>query len=562
MLSNQLTIKEITDHLRNKNFILPAIQRSFVWKPAQIEKLFDSLMQDYPIGSILLWHLQDQKKIRSMKFYECPNQFTKGQAPRLADNPLWKDEVYAVLDGQQRLTSIYIATQGFYAEPSRSNKQNYNEKELYIDLLYSPRTDDTEDTEKYKFKFLEKKRVDNLSDKEYWYSVKEIIKWKNQFCYENVWENIIQKHPNLNNQNLKIQICETLSKLWVVLNKQPILPYYKIDSSKELAEVLEIFVRVNSQGIKLTKTDLLLSTMIPYWENVREEFNDLSSTSQNYGFILNQDVIMKTAFACIDKNVVFRLENFNDNNTKEIQTNWKDIKEAILKSVEILKEFGFRDENIPAYNAIIPIAYYLYNNKNSETQKKSIHKYFILSLLKKVFGRASDNTIDKMVKILKDTSSFEQIMQDKEFKGQYKVTTEDIEKWITLPKGQYTFLLLSLIYPKIDYARNKFDQDHIHPKAKFKDKYLKEQGVPTNRLEEWKEQYDTLPNLQILEGGLNRKKNASYLKDWLKEENIPETKFKEDNLIDTDISLEFKDFDSFYKNRKEKIKQKLQQLFL
>ena len=67
MNTDKYSIVNIIKDLENKKLVLPAIQRAFVWKPEQIEKLFDSMMQDFPIGTILLWHLDNPQEIENMK---------------------------------------------------------------------------------------------------------------------------------------------------------------------------------------------------------------------------------------------------------------------------------------------------------------------------------------------------------------------------------------------------------------------------------------------------------------------------------------------------------------
>ena len=64
-----ITIKEAIDHIHNNRYLLPAIQREFVWWPHQIERLFDSLMRGYPIGSFLFWRV-DPETAKDYSFYQ------------------------------------------------------------------------------------------------------------------------------------------------------------------------------------------------------------------------------------------------------------------------------------------------------------------------------------------------------------------------------------------------------------------------------------------------------------------------------------------------------------
>ena len=64
-----LTISEVINDIHSKKYLLPSIQREFVWSPEQIKMLFDSLMRNYPINSFLFWKVPREKS-GEFKFYE------------------------------------------------------------------------------------------------------------------------------------------------------------------------------------------------------------------------------------------------------------------------------------------------------------------------------------------------------------------------------------------------------------------------------------------------------------------------------------------------------------
>ena len=110
-----ITIKEAIENVHRKNYLLPAIQREFVWSTYQIEKLFDSLMRDYPISSFLFWDV-DRNNVQNYKFYEFVQNFHERDGrhnPK--SNTNGEHGITAVLDGQQRLTSLYIGLKGTYS---------------------------------------------------------------------------------------------------------------------------------------------------------------------------------------------------------------------------------------------------------------------------------------------------------------------------------------------------------------------------------------------------------------------------------------------------------------
>ena len=110
-----ITIRQALDSVSRKEYALPAIQREFVWWPYQIERLFDSLMQGYPIGSFLFWKVREEG-IRQYKFYDFVLDYHERDRPHCPPyGQSSRTELTAVLDGQQRLTALNIGLRGSYA---------------------------------------------------------------------------------------------------------------------------------------------------------------------------------------------------------------------------------------------------------------------------------------------------------------------------------------------------------------------------------------------------------------------------------------------------------------
>ena len=143
-------------------------------------------------------------------------------------------------------------------------------------------------------------------------------------------------------------------------------------------------------------------------------------------------------------------------------------------------------------------------------------------------------------------------------------TDENIDEILDRQKGPYTFMILSLLYPDIKLGQVKFHQDHIHPDSGFKNKALKEQGLPEEKWEEWQEKKDTLPNLQLMEGSENVSKLAKPFIDWFNgmdnqgHPNVADKKrFMESNYIPTGVTLDFNNFEEFYQNRRSLLKNEI-----
>jgi len=109
------TIAEALRRIQSKSYVLPAIQREFVWKPEQIEKLFDSLMQGYPFGTFLFWKVEAATSGK-FKFYDFVLNYHQRDAAHCPElGKVHHQSLVAVLDGQQRLTALNIGLRGSMA---------------------------------------------------------------------------------------------------------------------------------------------------------------------------------------------------------------------------------------------------------------------------------------------------------------------------------------------------------------------------------------------------------------------------------------------------------------
>lgn len=576
-----INIKEIIEMIGRNEIYLPAIQRKFIWKHNQIEKLFDSIMRDYPIGTFLFWFLKGKKNINNYTFYKFlqnyhqKNKYLNDRAPE----PELKDEITGILDGQQRLSSMYIALQGTYAYKlpyyHYNSEHAYPIRELYLNLFNVKHENSTGGCV-YDFQFLTKEKAKTVDKDHLWFLVKTVLKWDKASSVNRYYREIIGKNKNKTDilEPKQDDIDDILTDLSDKINKQEIINYYEI-KEPDLDNILEIFVRVNSGGTILSKSDLLFSTIVANWEDGRGEIENLieSINDKGDGFKFNNDFIMRSCLVLTDSQVLFKVENFKQENIKKIKNNWSKIENAINETVDLLVEFGFSSNTITSQNAVIPIAYYILKKGilNKDT-KKDIKYFLIHSLLKKIYGSQGDTILGKMRDILRTQKGGNKyiLKKDKfdinEFlkknitnEKSLKITEDDFNEILDYKKGAYTFMILSLLYPNIKFDKIKFHQDHLHPKGIFNKTGLKKHGISEEKLNDYKELMDGLPNLQLLEGDENKSKNKTPLIDWIDNKINDKKKYKNDNYI-PDVNLDFKHFEEFYNKRRKIIKAKLRDI--
>lgn len=576
-----LTIAEVMRDISNNKYVLPSIQREYVWDTEQIETLFDSLMQDYPIGAFLFWEIE-KSRLQDYDFYEfLRNYHEKNNTHNKKVDLKGSDGVTAVLDGQQRLTSIYIGLKGSYAYRLKY-KQKKSESAYPVRYLYLNLIEDAQDeTNRYDFRFLTEKEFKGMSGG-YWYRVGDILNMTqpgetSQYVLDHIaFAGTFTKEQTMHANN-------TLQKLYNVVHTDKTLSYYK-EKAVELDKVLNIFIRVNSGGTVLTYSDLLLSIASAQWENhdAREEITDFVDdvNSIGGGFRINKDFVLKTALVLTDfPDIAFKVDNFNKPNMIKIEANWENIKRAIKQAVNLVSSFGFSGETLSSNNALIPIAYYLLTigmpdnfveSGSNKDNRAKIKKWLIMALLKKAFSGQPDNVIRPIRDIIRENGNNEfpisQIID--KFKGTNKsiqFTDDDIDEYLLKLKygKSETLSALMLLYPSLDFS-NRFHEDHMYPKSKFRKTYLRKMGVPEDQLDTYIDSVNDISNLQLLAAQLNEEKLNSDFDVWFNAQYSTETdkiQYRTIHYLPV-MDYTYPNFLTFLDKRKQLLRKKLAELLL
>lgn len=572
MAYEKKNIRAVIEEINSRKIYLPAIQRKYVWDDDQITRLMDSIMLGYPIGTFLFWKVRKSiinKKEYSMyefiKDFHERDVYKNPSAPQ--PFPIGSDEetIWAVLDGQQRLTSLYIALQGSMSRklPNKrwKNDDAFPIKELYLDL-HSQRTD--EEDISYEFKFLTQEEAKKQKDDKLWYLVKDILKYSQD---ELVTDLIIPNGWASDKVAMK-----NISLLHTRLVGDEIINYFEVQTDS-IDSVLDIFVRVNSGGTVLSKSDLLFSTIVSHWDKARDEIDKLLAEINKIGegYKFSNDFIMRTCLYVLDMSVTLKVETFKKESVLKIKNNWENIRKTIKDTVDLLNEFGFNSENIISYVAVSPMVYYRFKGGNFDAESKSeLRKYIVISQVRQVFGAATNSALTSIREALKaaPTDSFKMgNLLKVRFTGErtLRYTSEEIDAMFdTYEIGAYTFMLLSLLYPNLKYSQKGFHQDHMHPYAGFEESKIANLKLPDGsiiddvRKDEWRRRRNTLANLQLLEGRENERKNATPLVDWIEDRaNRENAKY-----MPSDSSFELSHFEDFMDKRQKLMSDALKAILL
>lgn len=557
------TIREFMDQAEGGKLILPSIQREYVWNEEQICRLFDSIMSEYPIGHMMLWKLDGSKiNEKGITFYKLLNNYNEmiPENNEKLENPSPDKTYFAILDGQQRTQSLYIGLKGYLKlkiyRARKNNVESYKNKYLYINLI----GEESElDEYKYEFKFFADEELKNKeNENKFFFRVGKILQY-DRLPNINDIENI--KNIQLNDEQKRIA-QDILFNLYQKINvNDSILHWDIISSDKSLDNVLNIFIRTNSGGTVLSKTDLLFSTVVANWEDARKNIEELLDRINNKGgqgvrFNFTKDFIMRTLMYLLDEPVTLKLNDIKDN-IQSMRENWELLSSAISKAPSVLKYAGYNGENLISYNAVMPIIYYIYKGgflKKTDTidynPMEELKKYLVIAQMKKLFGVASNNTLTNVRNAFIDKNKK---LRNKYFKlndlnnvnivgnRDFSVNDEIIESWFEENKNDYTFMILTLLYPCADIEKVKYHQDHMHPESKLKNN------------PKFYNLRNRLANLQLLPGDENESKNDTDLEEWL---NLDNDRLKNTRYL-PECSKKIEDYEIFLEERKKLMKEEL-----
>ena len=591
-----ITIETALKNIAERRYLLPSIQRKFTWDMGQVCRLFDSLMQHYPVNSLMLWKVHSTEIREGFRFYEFLTKYVERFAENNPDFDVkgWGD-FHAVIDGQQRLTSLYIGLKGTYAIkrprvwwPKAYDPSALPPRRLYLNLAAALDPERNDDQLIYDFQFL---TADALTKKpsdpeNLWFEVGRILEFPAVETDDEIVDHVMDYLEGVgygSNQFAR----RTLNRLYYAIRREPVLNYF-VEESQDIGRVLDIFIRTNEGGTPLRFSDLLMSIMSAHWEDARDRVDELVNLIRTeFGFSIDRDVVMKAAVMITDADVRFQARNFDESNVTKIRGAWDDIRDAVVESFRMIASFGLNDASLRAKNAVLPLSYYLFHKGRDEasgarglfttinkpiahrSERKRMRQWLLMSLLRGVFGRAADSLLTSLRRVIRENLDDPDGFPLDKILAAYRGTARDlsfddvfIDRLLTTQKGDPTcYSILALLQPDVD-IQQLLHADHLHPAADFGKDRLDQrdflEGTPELRaFYEDRDNWNSVSNLWLLTESENTSKQDQPLKDWL-EPRLGKTTL--DPLIPPDVSLDFADFKDFIEQRRSFLRAKLELL--
>ena len=558
LIDNSITIYEALQNIENGKYVMPAFQRQYVWSTEQIEKLWDSILLDYPIATFLFWHIDEYNitwdtyfcnflksvTFDSKKQADNINYELSGIKPNISDT--------AILDGQQRLTSLYLSLYGTsYIREKHARRKTLGGTlaKLVIELNEKASSEEEFNNKKYDIKFNDK--IGQLTATQF--EIKRLITpdFKNKETRETAIYNVIRNMPKENQEYAQ----SILNKLCVKIYDEKLIRYTEILDMQQ-DDALEMFVRFNSGGKALKPSEITMSILEAYWPSARTEFGKLLTNSfEDFG----TDFIIRTAlmlFGNVEKT------NINKQIAEDLKNNWDYLKAALRNLKIFLEEEKINISRFSgSWNVLIPLIFSIYYNHDYKNSYRDMKVYLIRAILFTFFQSGTKGKLQKLKKIITQNDYKITIdMLDSIY--EFKVTDSKIEDILNSEKGS-KIAGEALYYLSHEWINEnyRYEQDHLHPCERFSDDNRKPLSITFEEWKEWKGNRNRLANLHLLEGRSNASKNDLPLISYVNDMNQEQKRlFYEHSFVRPSISLDFDNFGRFYSERKKVLAEKIRAL--
>jgi hypothetical protein len=325
---------------------------------------------------------------------------------------------------------------------------------------------------------------------------------------------------------------------------------------------LEMFVRFNSGGKPLKKSDITMSILVVYWPDAKNQFsNFLTGDLQNF----SNEFIIRAAFMIygdVLKSTITRKI------ADSLKDNWDKLTRAIYTTMDFLKDNNIDPKRFSSsWNVLLPIIYVIYYNSNEwETEKNAMLAYLYRAIFFGYFNFGTTNKLNQMKSEINNnyyliTIDLLDNMND------LKVTDARIEDLMFKEKGSRIAgeILYYLSKDWID-PKEHYEQDHLHPISRFDEGHPL--GVEPDTWIRWRQMADRIPNLEYYHGIANASKSDMELYFYVSQMNPTQREeYQKEALIPYNIAnrdeiekLKLTNFENFYEDRAKLIIERIKKL--
>lgn len=528
-----MKISAALDKIDEHQLFVPAFQREYVWKRDDAKQLVDSLIKEYPTGTMLTWETNNPPELKG------PHKYDEKQGA-----------VRILLDGQQRLTTLYMLVRGvippYYTAPEILNDtRGLHVNVETLELAYYSKTKMENDP-----------RWQNITDVfQRKIRAKDIVR-----ALEEKGEEVSRERDDLLDDNTRA--------IENILDRE--FPEQTVPVRATVREAINIFYKVNASGVSLTDAELALAQISGYWPEARDIFKRKLSELQDKGYVFKLDFLVYVLLGCMYYLGSDMRKLHSPDNSEPIRKAWRLLDDQVLDYVaSIMRSHAFVDhtDEINSVYALVPIIVYCFGKDGKhldDTEIRKLVKWFYYSQIRTRYVSQLPQKLDRDLRIVRDEKNpFDELLAVIEEERRLEIMPDEfvgrsishplfgLVRWYFKSKGAFCFTTGVELRQAMG-RKYTLENDHIFPFSRLKGLgYGRENRLKYSLAQE-------LTNRAILTQIANRTKSATAAKDYLSEVSAKFPNGLALQCIPEDPQLwEIENYEQFLQARRKKLAREL-----
>jgi len=484
-----MKISTILDKIDEKQLFVPAFQREYVWKRDDAKQLIDSLIKEYPTGTMLTWETSNPPELKGN------HKYNESQGA-----------VRLLLDGQQRVTTLYMLINGeippYYTAPEIMN----DTRGLYVNV------------ETLELSYYMKTKMENNPA---WQNITHVF--KGMVSAFDLQTSYATSGRTLSMDELK-RLNDNINAITRIKERE--FPEQNIPVKATIREAIDIFYKVNASGVALTEAELALAQISGYWPQARDLFKAKLAALEKEGFVFKLDFIVYALLGCL-YHLSSDMHKLHDaDNNEKIRAAWTRLDTQILDYVvNLLRANAFVDhtDEINSPYALVPIIVYCFDKNGThltDAEIRKVVKWFFYSQVKARYASQLNQKLDKdLRRVAESPQPFDALLQAIAEESRLDILPIDfvgraiqhplfsMMRWYLKSRGAVC-LATGMTLRKNMGAKYQLERDHIFPYSKLKEVGYADTAYKYSLAQE-------LTNRAILTQHANRTKSATQAEVYL-----------------------------------------------
>lgn len=444
-----MKISTALDKIDDRQLFVPAFQREYVWKRDDAKQLIDSLIKQYPTGTMLTWETTNPPELKG------PHKYNEKQGA-----------VRILLDGQQRITTLYMLVRGNIPPYYTPEEIENDTRGLYVNI------------ETLELSYYSKNRMENDPR---WQNITDIFQKKVRA--KDIYRGLQARGENITSDR-EDAMDDNTRAIENILERE--FPEQTIPVKATIREAIDIFYKVNASGVALTDAELALAQISGYWPEARDIFKKKLAALAAEGFVFKLDFVVFVLLGCL-YHLGSDMKKLHDaENNDRIREAWKRLDEGVLDYMaSIMRSHAYVDhtDEINSVYALVPIIVYCYGKGRehlTDIEIRKLVKWFYYSQVRTRYISQLPQKLDRDLRMVRDSANpFDELLAVLNEERPLEITPSEFEgatvlhplfglmRWYFKSRNAVCFTTGVALRQTMG-EKYTLEKDHIFPFSKLK----------------------------------------------------------------------------------------------